>query len=137
MVISFRAAHLGGEAEAAIDGATDLRGDADRVAIILRHEDAFDGAAIGGKFQQVTNGAVGGVEALIDGQAAMRHFGTKTITEILRQGGCFVEIRNVALVERVIYLAGPERSSARPEQVEQVGDIQAEKRRLHTKSHLY
>ena len=107
------------------------------MAIVLRHQDAFDGAAIRWKFQQVTNGAVGGVEALIDGEAAMRHFDAQPIPEILRQRGGFVEIRNVALVQRIIYLAGSKGSGTRPEQIKQVGDIEAEKRRLHTKSHPF
>jgi len=128
---------LGGEAKLAIDGATNLGGDADGMPIVLRHEDAFDGAAIGGKFEEIAHGAVGGVEALVDSEASVRGFGAKAVAEILGEGSCFVQIRNVALIQRIINLPSPKGTSARPEQVEQVGDFEAEERRLHTGSHLH
>ena len=119
-------AHLGGETEFAIDWAADLGGDADGVPIVLGHEDAFDGAAVGGEFQEITHGAVNGVKTLVDGEAAMGHFGSETIAEIFGESGCFVEIGNVALIERIIYLTSAEGPSAWPEEGEQVGDIEAE-----------
>ena len=58
-------AHQGGEAELAIHRTAHLRGDANGVAVILRHQHGFNGAAVG-HVEQVTPRAVGGVEALID-----------------------------------------------------------------------
>jgi hypothetical protein len=96
------------------------------MAIILRHQDALDGAAVGGKFQQVTNGAVDGVKTLIDGEPAMGHFGAETLPKFFREFLSLLEIRNVALIESVINLTGAKGPGAWTEQVKKLGDVQSE-----------
>ena len=86
----------------AIDRAADLGGDADGMAVILGHEDGFDAAAIGGELEEIANGAVGGVELLIDAEAAVGDFGAKAIAKVLGKRRGFFQIRNVALIERII-----------------------------------
>jgi hypothetical protein len=72
------------------------------MAVVLGHEDGFDATAVGGEFEEVADGAVGGVKALIDAEASMMDFGAEAVAQLLGKGRRFFEIGNVALVERII-----------------------------------
>ena len=99
-------AHQGREAELTIHRTAHLRGDADGVAVILRHEHGLDGAAVG-HVEQVTPGAVGGVEALIDvGQADGQIHG-QALAQGGGQGGHLLVIQDALGIDILEDLLGP------------------------------
>jgi hypothetical protein len=86
-VLSVQAEPSAAGLEAAIDGAADRGGDADGVALVLGHEDGFDAAAVGGELEEIADGAVGGVETLIDGEASVGKGGAEAVAEVFGEFG--------------------------------------------------
>ena len=101
------AARLSGRAEAAAHPATHLRGDADRVAVVVAHDDRFDAVAVGHP-QQVFDRAVLGLLAALD----LRGRDVEMFLQRCQQGLGLVghggKLRDQLLVDPVEDLLGPE-----------------------------
>ena len=107
--------HQRGQAELAADGAADLRGDAQRVASLLRHEDGLDRFAVG-EPQQI---ALRPVRRLVDRDGlgiAETAAQCERLPQRLGERRQIVEGRRAAMVQRFIHLARAKRRLVRGQQ---------------------
>jgi hypothetical protein len=95
------------------------------VPVILRHQHRLHAPPVRRQLQQVSRRPIGRVKPLVYLQPPVGHPAPQLISQFLRQRRRLFQIRNVAAVQCIIYLAGSVRPRSFSQQFKQVGDIKS------------
>ena len=123
-------AHEGREAELAIDGAADLRRNAEGVAAVFGHEDGFDGAAVVER-EEVAVRAIGRGELLRNLRPAEVGVKGEVVAQRLGQSGDRSPLGNAFAVGGFVELFGAEGGLAWGQQLFDFGEFPADECRFH------